>query len=47
MPSLLELSSYMFNFQGIICGPLCQYNDYIEFVTGKNFTKYEVLYYFW
>jgi len=35
-PSVLELASYLFHFQGIITGPLCFYKDYIEFIDDKK-----------
>jgi lysophospholipid acyltransferase 1/2 len=40
-PKLIELVSYIFNFQGIIVGPLCTYSDYMDWITGENITKYE------
>ncbi len=42
-PSLIEFLSYIFNFQGIIVGPLCFYNDYIDFITGNNILKKRVI----
>ena len=38
----MQFTSYIFNFQGIIVGPLCFYRDYIEFINGDNFKKYQV-----
>ena len=37
VPNLLEYYSYLFNFQGVLCGPFFHYSDYVEFVEGKNF----------
>ena len=34
----------MFNFHGIIAGPLCYYRDYIDFITGDNIVKHQVWY---
>ena len=39
-PTLLEFCSYVWFFQGIIAGPPCFYNDYIEFIDGSNISKY-------
>lgn len=38
------MASYIFNFQGIVVGPLCYFRDYIDFITGHNIVKhlYEV-----
>lgn len=38
-PSLLEYSSYVFSFHGIMCGPFCFYNDYVAFINGTNFSS--------
>ncbi|KAK2184634.1 hypothetical protein NP493_259g00013 [Ridgeia piscesae] len=35
MPGPLEFCSYLFNFQGILVGPQCFFNDYITFVDGS------------
>ena len=40
-PHLIEFLSYLFNFQGIIVGPLCYYEDYIDFVNGNNILKHK------
>ncbi|RWS04110.1 lysophospholipid acyltransferase 2-like protein [Dinothrombium tinctorium] len=40
IPSLLEFLSYIFQFQSLMCGPLVYYNDYIEFIEGKNFARH-------
>jgi lysophospholipid acyltransferase 1/2 len=41
LPHFLEFTSYIFNFQGMLCGPLCFYEDYIEFIHGTNITKFK------
>ena len=41
MPHIIEFLSYIFNFQGIIVGPLSFYQDYIDFITGNNILKHE------
>lgn len=38
-PHIIEFLSYVFNFQGIIVGPLCYYQDYIDFIDGNNILK--------
>ena len=40
-PTTLEFMSYMFNFQGVLIGPLVNYRDYVDFITGNNFLKYQ------
>ncbi|RWS31105.1 Membrane-bound O-acyltransferase domain-containing protein 2-like protein [Leptotrombidium deliense] len=40
VPSLLEFFSYIFQFQSFMSGPLIYYNDYIEFIEGKNFSRH-------
>ncbi|XP_051892134.1 lysophospholipid acyltransferase 2-like isoform X2 [Pristis pectinata] len=37
IPSLLEYVSYTLNFMGILAGPLNSFNDYINFIEGRNF----------
>lgn len=37
MPSLLEYLSYNCNFMGILAGPTCSYNDYIDFIEGQGY----------
>ncbi|CAF0713088.1 unnamed protein product [Brachionus calyciflorus] len=39
LPNFLEFLSYIFNFQGIIIGPSCNYRDYINFINGNSFIK--------
>jgi len=41
LPHIIEFLSYIFNFQGTICGPLCLYIDYIDYITGDNLAKYK------
>jgi lysophospholipid acyltransferase 1/2 len=41
-PHIFEFLSFVFNFQGIIAGPLCFYQDYIEFINGNNILKKKV-----
>lgn len=38
-PHIIEFLSYAFNFQGIIVGPLCFYQDYIDYINGNNILK--------
>ncbi len=42
MPSFVEFSSYIFNFQSIIIGPAYNFKDYIEFIDGTNILKHQV-----
>ncbi|XP_054707299.1 lysophospholipid acyltransferase 6-like [Uloborus diversus] len=39
VPSVLEFFSYIFHFQALMCGPLIFYNDYVDFVEGRNYEK--------
>lgn len=39
IPSVLEFFSYIFHFQALMCGPLIFYNDYVDFVEGRNYVK--------
>jgi lysophospholipid acyltransferase 1/2 len=39
-PSPLQFFSYMFQFQPLLCGPLVYYNDYTDFIEGRNFDKH-------
>ncbi len=43
-PSPIEFFSYTFSYQTILVGPLCFYNDYLDFITGSNFTKHQVIF---
>lgn len=38
-PHIIEFLSYVFNFQGIVCGPLVYYQDYINFIDGNSILK--------
>lgn len=37
VPSPLEFYSYIFNFQGVLVGPLTFYREYADFIDGSNF----------
>ncbi|CAG2118394.1 unnamed protein product, partial [Medioppia subpectinata] len=39
-PTFLEYYSYVFQYSTLMCGPLVFYNDYIEFINGKNFERH-------
>lgn len=41
-PHIIEFLSYVFNFQGVVCGPLVYYQDYINFIDGNNILKKKV-----
>lgn len=36
VPTVLELLSYIFSFHNVMVGPTCFYQDYVDFITGKN-----------
>ena len=38
-PSVVELTSYVFCFHGLMCGPFCFYKDYIAFIDGSNYDR--------
>ncbi|CAH1772911.1 unnamed protein product, partial [Owenia fusiformis] len=38
-PTLIEYLGYYFSFQNILCGPLCYYQDYDEFIKGTNYNR--------
>lgn len=40
LPSALEYFSYVLHFQGLMCGPVVVYKDYIEFINGTNILKH-------
>lgn len=40
-PTLLEYLSYIFNFSSVICGPPSEYQDYCDFIEGKEFIKHK------
>ncbi len=35
----MEVFCYVFHFAGVICGPLCFYSDYVDYVTGDNYKR--------
>ena len=39
-PTFLEFYSYVFQFPTLMCGPLVFFNDYIEYIYGKNFDRH-------
>ena len=39
-PSVVELTSYVFCFHGMMCGPFCFYKDYVAFVDGSNYARH-------
>lgn len=41
LPTVLEYVSYIFNYQGILVGPLSYYRDYMDFITGENILKHK------
>lgn len=41
-PTVLEFTSYVFAFHGMMLGPFCFYNDYIAFIQGTNFKTPQV-----
>lgn len=42
LPSALEYFSYVLHFQGLMCGPMVVYKDYIEFIDGTNILKHPI-----
>jgi lysophospholipid acyltransferase 1/2 len=44
-PHIIEFLSYVFNFQGVVCGPLVYYQDYIDFIDGNSILKKKVFKY--
>lgn len=40
LPSALEYFSYVLHFQGLMCGPMVVYKDYVEFIDGTNILKH-------
>lgn len=40
LPTALEYFSYVLHFQGLMCGPMVVYKDYIEFIDGTNILKH-------
>lgn len=43
MPTPLEYFSYMLNYQGIFCGPLVFYVDYMNWIDEKHVFARKVL----
>ena len=41
-PTLLEYLGYVFNFSSVFCGPPMEYQDYMDFIEGKQFDEYKV-----
>lgn len=41
LPTILEYYSYVLDFHVILSGPVIFYKDYIEFIDGSNFRKYD------
>jgi hypothetical protein len=39
---MIEFLSYCLCYQTVLIGPMCIYNDYIEFITGYNVDKHQV-----
>ncbi|CAH1772913.1 unnamed protein product, partial [Owenia fusiformis] len=39
LPSLLEVCGYLFNFHGILVGPMVFFTDYMAFIDGSNYTN--------
>ncbi|XP_006815543.1 membrane-bound glycerophospholipid O-acyltransferase 2-like [Saccoglossus kowalevskii] len=42
MPTIIEYYSYIFYFQALAVGPVCFYNDYIDFIKGKHLVPYVI-----
>lgn len=40
LPSTLEFFAYVWQFQGLMAGPLVMYRDYLEFIEGTNILKH-------
>ncbi|XP_077990303.1 membrane-bound glycerophospholipid O-acyltransferase 2-like [Glandiceps talaboti] len=40
MPTILEYYSYIFYFQALVVGPVCFYNNYIDFIEGRHIVPY-------
>jgi len=36
-PNILEFTSYIFCFHGLMCGPFCFYKDYLAYIRGTNY----------
>lgn len=37
VPTALEFFCYVYNYMGVLCGPLCFFADFISFIDAKNF----------
>lgn len=42
MPSPLEFYSYVLHYHTLMCGPLVFFNDYMDFIRGKQFLRHSV-----
>lgn len=42
MPSPLEFYSYVLHYHTLMCGPLVFFNDYLDFIRGKQFLRHSV-----
>lgn len=42
MPSPLEFYSYVLHYHTLMCGPLVFFNDYMDFIRGKQFLRHTV-----
>ncbi|XP_054930031.1 lysophospholipid acyltransferase 6 [Dermacentor andersoni] len=42
MPSPLEFYSYVLHYHTLMCGPLVFFNDYMDFIKGKQFLRHSV-----
>jgi hypothetical protein len=41
IPSVAEYVSFVYNYQGILVGPISYYRDYMDFITGNNILKHK------
>ena len=39
VPSLLEYFGYMFHHSILLAGPLCTFNDYMDFIEGRDIAR--------
>ncbi|KAK8768857.1 lysophospholipid acyltransferase 6 [Amblyomma americanum] len=42
LPSPLEFYSYILHYQTLMCGPLVFFNDYLDFIRGRQFLRHSV-----
>lgn len=42
MPSPLEFYSYVLHYHTLMCGPLVFFNDYVDFIRGRQFLRHSV-----